>query len=78
MAVTRSWAAAGAAPAVLATGQSRRMGAHARTELRWLVCASLLVAAGLGMVFVAKTHSAATPSRSMVNLNTVTGRRILP
>jgi cell division protein FtsW (lipid II flippase)/cell division protein FtsI/penicillin-binding protein 2 len=71
MAVTRSWAAAGAAPALLATGQSRRIGAHARTELRWLLCASLLVAAGLGMVFVAKTHSAATPSRSMVNLNTV-------
>jgi cell division protein FtsW (lipid II flippase)/cell division protein FtsI/penicillin-binding protein 2 len=71
MAVTRSWSAAGAAPSVLATGQGRHAGARARVELRWLLCASLLVAAGLGMVFAAKRQNLDGPPRSMVNLNRV-------
>jgi cell division protein FtsI/penicillin-binding protein 2/cell division protein FtsW (lipid II flippase) len=76
MAVTRSWSAAGAAPAVLAIGQSRHAGARTRAELAWLVCASLLVAAGLAIVSVAKTQSVAEAEErlrtgGLVNLNTV-------
>jgi cell division protein FtsI/penicillin-binding protein 2/cell division protein FtsW (lipid II flippase) len=76
VAVTRSWTAAGAAPAMLAIGQTRYTGARARAELIWLVCASLLVAAGLGLVFAAKTQSEAEAEErlragSLVNLNTV-------
>ena len=71
MAVTKSWTAAGAAPAVLAVGQKRYTGAHARAELVWLLCSSLLVAIAMGMVFVAKTQTWAGPRPSMVNLNTV-------
>src|SRR3974390_2239736 len=77
MAVTRSWSAAGAAPAVLKIGQSRRhAGTRARAELAWLVYASLLVAAGLGMVFASKTQSVAEAEErlrtgGLVNLNTL-------
>ena len=71
MAVTRSWTAAGAAPAVLAVAQNRYTGARARAELIWLLCSSLLVAIAMGMVFAAKVQSGAGPRPSMVNLNTV-------
>ena len=71
MAVTRSWTAAGAAPAVLAVGQTHDARTHTRSELVWLLCASLLVAAGLGMVLAAKIQSGADVPPATVNLNTI-------
>jgi cell division protein FtsI/penicillin-binding protein 2/cell division protein FtsW (lipid II flippase) len=66
MAVTRSWTAVGTTPVAIAVEAAPRP----RSELRWLLGASLLVAAGLATVFVAKTQIAPT---AVVNLNTVAG-----
>jgi len=76
MAVTRSWTAAGARPAVIAVPGPR----PARGGLGWLVAASLLVGAGLAMVYAAKMQR--IPSRDgegAVNLNAVTSaEELLP
>jgi cell division protein FtsI/penicillin-binding protein 2/cell division protein FtsW (lipid II flippase) len=64
MAVTRSWTAAGATPFVIAVEKP----APPKSGWLWLVCASLLVACGLGMVFAAKTRSFAGAER-LVNIN---------
>ncbi len=66
MAVTRSWTARGSAPRVVQVEPCVRM----RSELGWLVCASLFVAAGLAMVYAAKLQSFADAGR-LVNLNRV-------
>jgi cell division protein FtsI/penicillin-binding protein 2/cell division protein FtsW (lipid II flippase) len=66
MAVTRSWTAVGTTPVAIAVEAAPRP----RSEVKWLLGASLLVAAGLAMVFVAKTQIAPT---AVVNLNTVAG-----
>src|SRR6266567_4499549 len=74
MAVTKSWTAPGMAPAVVATETDSRP----RGELVWLVGASFFVAAGLAMVFAAKTTSFAGADR-LINANTVTGtEQLLP
>ncbi|HMC59844.1 MAG TPA: FtsW/RodA/SpoVE family cell cycle protein, partial [Candidatus Solibacter sp.] len=80
MAVTRSWTAAGARPAVITVKGPR----PSRGGLWWLVAASLLVGAGLAMVYTAKMQR--VPSRDLsldrqgaVNLNTVTSpKELLP
>ncbi|HKE25712.1 MAG TPA: FtsW/RodA/SpoVE family cell cycle protein [Bryobacteraceae bacterium] len=66
MAVTRSWTAPGSAPIVIAVKKQRPPRSH------WLalVCASVLVACGLGMVFAAKTRSFGGAGR-LVNVNAV-------
>jgi len=74
MAVTRSWTAPGSRPAVMAIETPRAP----RGEWLWLVTASLLVAAGLAMVFAAKSQDFAAVERKLahgelVNLNTVQG-----
>jgi cell division protein FtsI/penicillin-binding protein 2/cell division protein FtsW (lipid II flippase) len=74
MAVTRSWAAPGSRPAVVAIDTPRAP----RGEWLWLVGASLFVAAGLAMVFAAKSQDFAAVERKLahgelVNLNTVQG-----
>src|ERR1700677_3695123 len=66
MAVTKSWTTSGARPSVVAVKQSPAPGAR----LSWLICASLLVAAGLASVFAAKSLAMADADR-LVNLNTV-------
>jgi cell division protein FtsI/penicillin-binding protein 2/cell division protein FtsW (lipid II flippase) len=66
MAVTKSWTAAGTAPAVIAVEAEPQP----RSELKWLLGASLLIAAGLAMVFAAKTESEGA-NQTVVNLNTV-------
>ena len=66
MAVTRSWTAPGATPIVIAV----RKPASPESHWLWLICASLLVACGLGMVFAAKARSFAGAER-LVNINTV-------
>jgi cell division protein FtsI/penicillin-binding protein 2/cell division protein FtsW (lipid II flippase) len=65
MAVTRSWTAS--APQVVRI-EAR---AVARAEWVWLIGASLLVAAGLSMVYIAKLQSFAGAER-LVNINRVT------
>jgi cell division protein FtsW (lipid II flippase)/cell division protein FtsI/penicillin-binding protein 2 len=54
MAVTKSWAGAGARPAVVSIAQAP---AASRGGVAWLAAASLLVAAGLAMVYAAKSQS---------------------
>ena len=66
MAVTRSWTAAGAQPAVLSVGKTPRP----RAGIVWLAGASLLVAAALLMVYAAKSQAFAG-STAVVNLNAV-------
>ncbi|HLI83484.1 MAG TPA: FtsW/RodA/SpoVE family cell cycle protein [Bryobacteraceae bacterium] len=66
MAVTKSWTAVGTTPAAVAVAAAPAP----RGELKWLLGASLLVAAGLAMVFAAKTQI--SPA-AVVNLNTVIG-----
>lgn len=66
MAVTRSWTAPGAAPQVV---QVEPRGTS-RGEWFWLLCASLLVAAGLLMVYTAKWQTFAGAGQ-VVNLNRV-------
>ena len=72
MAVTKSWTEAGAAPVAIAAGPRTKP----PSDIGWLLCASLLVAAGLGMVYAAKSQGfAAAAARlregGLVNLNTV-------
>ncbi|MGA2114872.1 MAG: FtsW/RodA/SpoVE family cell cycle protein [Bryobacteraceae bacterium] len=75
MAVTRSWAESGEhhleQSRVAARVQAAWKQKPARGEFVWLVCASLVVAAGLAMVFASKSYSFAGAER-LVNLNTVT------
>ena len=65
MAVTRSWTATGAKPAVIAVKGPR----PSRREFRWLCLSSLLVAAGLAMVYTAKMQRIG--HGELVNLNTI-------
>ena len=58
VAVTKSWTLAGAAPVVGSRGARR-----AAAKLVWLVGASLLVAAGLGMVYAGQDRSAVSRAR---------------
>ena len=78
MAVTRSWsapgaaagpsAASGVAPVMLRT----KSGATPAAGLGWLLAASLLVAAGLAMVYAAKIQRMADhPTDRQLNLNKV-------
>jgi cell division protein FtsI/penicillin-binding protein 2/cell division protein FtsW (lipid II flippase) len=69
VAVTRSWTAAGAKPAVIAVEGPR----PSRSGISWLVAASLLVAVGLAMVYTAKMQRIGPElaNRQLVNLNTV-------
>ena len=74
MAVTRSWAAPGSRPAVVAISTPPA----ARGEWLWLMAASIFVAAGLAMVFDARTQDFAAVERKLaggelVNVNTVRG-----
>ena len=74
MAVTKSWAAPGARPVVVAIKTPRVR----RTEMLWLVAASFFVAAGLAMVFAAKSQDFAAIEQKLahgglVNLNAVQG-----
>lgn len=75
MAVTKSWTASGVTPAVVATANR---GARPQTELSWLIGASLVIAAALGMVYAAKTRSFAAEGEQLrrgelVDLNHVSG-----
>ncbi|MBZ5724840.1 MAG: FtsW/RodA/SpoVE family cell cycle protein [Acidobacteriia bacterium] len=80
MAVTRSWTAPGATPVAVAIARP----AVPRREWVWLLGASLFVAAGLAMVYAAKSPGfAAVEQRlargELVNLNTVAGpEELLP
>ena len=65
MAVTKSWTAHAARPLVVSPPKP----ALPRGEWLWLACASLLVAAGLAMVYAAKVQRWGTVQA--VNLNTV-------
>jgi len=65
MAVTRSWTAAGAVP-VMVRVQHRK---PAVVSAWWLVGASVLVAAGLGAVYIAKIQRVS--STHELNLNRV-------
>ena len=72
MAVTKSWAAPGARPAVVAIRAPRAR----RIEWLWLVAASFFVAIGLAIVFAAKTLDFPTVEQKLahgglVNLNAV-------
>src|SRR5262245_13299185 len=72
MAVTRSWAAPGAAPVLVR--EARRKPASA---FRWLLPSSLLVAAGLWSVYFAKMQR--TDATHVLNLNTVqSAEELLP
>ena len=77
MAVTRSWTAAGAKPAVIAVAGPR----PARRGPGWLVAASAMVAIGLAMVYTAKMQRIGHElvNVQLVNLNTVTSpEELLP
>jgi cell division protein FtsW (lipid II flippase)/cell division protein FtsI/penicillin-binding protein 2 len=80
MALTRSWTAPGARPEEV----NVRQPAAARRELVWLLGASLLVAAGLAMVYAAKSEGFAGAEdrlqrSELVNINLVTGpEQLLP
>jgi cell division protein FtsI/penicillin-binding protein 2/cell division protein FtsW (lipid II flippase) len=72
MAVTRSWTGPGAKPAIV-TIEGRR---QPRSEIWWLMSASVFVAAGMSIVYAAKTESFASVAAKLnrgelVNLNTV-------
>ena len=72
MAVTKSWAAPGARPAIVAIDTPRAR----NTELLWLIFASLFVATGLAMVFAAKSQDFDIVEQKLahgglVNLNAV-------
>ena len=63
MAVTKSWAAPGARPAVVAIKTQRAR----RGEWLWLTAASFFVASGLAMVFAA-VESAGTGRRVKIRI----------
>ena len=63
MAVTRSWTAPGSRPAVVAIKTPRAP----RSEWLWLMAASLFVAAGLAMVFAAKSQDFAAVDRKLAH-----------
>jgi hypothetical protein len=72
MAVTKSWTAPGARPSVVAIRTPRAR----RAEWVWLLASSFFVAAGLAMVFAAKTLDFAAVEQKLahgglVNLNAV-------
>jgi len=72
MAVTRSWTGPGSKPAIVAI-EGR---GQPPSEIWWLVSASLLVAAGLAIVYAAKTEPFASVTEKLhrgelVNVNTV-------
>jgi cell division protein FtsI/penicillin-binding protein 2/cell division protein FtsW (lipid II flippase) len=74
MAVTRSWTARGAAPAVIAVEKPKPPKSH------WLAlfCASALVACGLAMVYSAKMRGFSA-EQQLVNLNAVSSpQELLP
>jgi len=74
MAVTRSWTARGPRRTVVAV----RKTAPARHAFLWLACASLLVAAGLAMVYAAKVQRWEGAAQA-VNVNAVTSpQQLLP
>ena len=54
MAVTRSWAGSDTRPELVSIGKTRR---PRRGKTLWLMAASLLIAAGLAMVYAAKSQS---------------------
>jgi cell division protein FtsW (lipid II flippase) len=58
----------------------RRAGAASRgVELFWLVAASLVVASGLCLVYLAKSHDVAEEQNATVNLNELTGpQQLIP
>jgi cell division protein FtsI/penicillin-binding protein 2/cell division protein FtsW (lipid II flippase) len=73
MAVTRSWTGPGSKPAIVTIEAPRRP----RSEVWWLVSASIFVAAGLAIVYSAKTERFANVAEKLnrgelVNVNTVT------
>jgi len=80
MALTRSWTAPGARPEVVNICKPAAPG----SELVWLLGASLLVAAGLAMVYAAKSGGFAGAEErlkrgELVNVNLVTGpEQLLP
>jgi cell division protein FtsW (lipid II flippase) len=80
MALTRSWTAPGARPQVVNVPKP----AAPRSELVWLLGASLLVAAGLAMVYAAKSEGFAGAEErlkrgELVNVNRVNGpEQLLP
>jgi cell division protein FtsW (lipid II flippase)/cell division protein FtsI/penicillin-binding protein 2 len=80
MALTRSWTAPGARPEVV----NVRKPAAPPSELVWLLGASLFVAAGLAMVYAAKSEGFAGAEErlkrgELVNVNLVTGpEQLLP
>jgi cell division protein FtsI/penicillin-binding protein 2/cell division protein FtsW (lipid II flippase) len=74
MGVTKSWTVPGSLPAVVAIETPRAR----RGEWLWMIAASLFVAAGLAMVFSAKSQDFAAVERKLergelVNLNVVQG-----
>jgi cell division protein FtsW (lipid II flippase)/cell division protein FtsI/penicillin-binding protein 2 len=74
MAVTRSWTGAGAVPVAIAVKKPPA----GRANFAWLLAASLFVAAGLSLVFSAKTAGFAGSER-LINLNTVSSaQELLP
>jgi cell division protein FtsI/penicillin-binding protein 2/cell division protein FtsW (lipid II flippase) len=66
MAVTRSWTAPGTAPVAIAIEKPK----PPRSDWFWLVCASILVACGLAMVYAAKSRNF-TAAEHLVDLNAV-------
>ncbi len=68
MAVTRSWAGSGTRPFAVSIVSTP---GGARGGTLWLIAASLLVAAGLAMVYAAKSQSFAT-SDQLIDVNHVT------
>lgn len=72
MAVTKSWTAEGTTPAVITVGNKARPG----SGIAWMLAASVLVAAGLALVYTAKAPGLASDQArlahgGLVNLNAV-------
>jgi cell division protein FtsI/penicillin-binding protein 2/cell division protein FtsW (lipid II flippase) len=80
VAVTKSWTSAGVAPVTIAVKREKALG----SGTVWTVCASVLVAAGLAMVFSAKTLGFASAEErlrqgGLINLNAVSStEELLP
>jgi cell division protein FtsI/penicillin-binding protein 2/cell division protein FtsW (lipid II flippase) len=80
VAVTKSWTSAGATPVVIRDRAKKKP----RSEVLWLIGASLLVAAGLGMVYAAKSADLASADDrlrhgGLVNVNAVgSAEELLP